>query len=166
VGPSPGEAGSNLLKSGRRRRLTKRSSLHQKRSSLRGRTKVAKVGPLRARVKSAKVRPTPYVYFGRAAPTWRPAGFGPRPAGWPAGFVRRPGRIWASAGRRWPAGFFGRPSRIWAVGRPDLGGRPAGFGGSAGRFWGSAGRVGRAASRSPLTAQPPLTGHRFLRLQR
>ena len=27
-----------------------------------GRTKVAKVGPLRARVKSAKVRPTPYVY--------------------------------------------------------------------------------------------------------
>ena len=36
------------------RRLTKRSSL-------RGRTKVAKVGPLRARVKSAKVRPTPYV---------------------------------------------------------------------------------------------------------
>ena len=65
-----------------------------------------------------------------------PAGFGPRPAGW-------------------PAGFFGRPSRIWAVGRPVLGGRPAGFGGSAGR-------VGRAASRSPLTAQPPLTGHRFL----
>jgi hypothetical protein len=32
------------------------------RSSLRGRkTKVAKAGPLRARVKSAKVRPTPYV---------------------------------------------------------------------------------------------------------
>ena len=28
-----------------------------------GRTKVAKVGPLRARVKSAKVRPTPYVYY-------------------------------------------------------------------------------------------------------
>jgi hypothetical protein len=63
VGPSPGEAGSNLLKSDRRRRLTKRSSLHKKRSSLRGRTKVAKVGPLRARVKSAKVRPTPYVYY-------------------------------------------------------------------------------------------------------
>ena len=55
VGPSasPGEAGSNLLKSDRRRRLTKRASLHKKRSSLRGRTKVAKVGPLRARVKSA-----------------------------------------------------------------------------------------------------------------
>jgi hypothetical protein len=33
------------------------------RCSLRGRTKVAKVGPLRARVKSAKVRPTPYVYY-------------------------------------------------------------------------------------------------------
>ena len=32
-----------------------------KRSSLRGRTKVAKVGPPRARVKSAKVWPTPYV---------------------------------------------------------------------------------------------------------
>ena len=32
-----------------------------KRSSLRGRTKVAKVGPPRARVKSAKVAPTPYV---------------------------------------------------------------------------------------------------------
>jgi hypothetical protein len=44
-------AGSNLLKSDRRRRLTKRSSLHKKRSSLRGRTKVAKVGPLRTRVK-------------------------------------------------------------------------------------------------------------------
>ena len=53
--------GSNLLKSDRRRRLTKRSLLHKKRASLRGRTKVAKVGPLRARVKSAKVRPTPYV---------------------------------------------------------------------------------------------------------
>jgi hypothetical protein len=39
----------------------------QKRSSLRGRTKVAKVGPLRARVKSAKVRPTPYVYYPRVA---------------------------------------------------------------------------------------------------
>ena len=34
---------------------------HKKRSSLRGRIKVAKAGPLRARVKSAKVRPTPYV---------------------------------------------------------------------------------------------------------
>ena len=33
------------------------------RSSLRGRTKVAKLGPLQARVKSAKVRPTPYVYY-------------------------------------------------------------------------------------------------------
>ena len=65
MGPSPGEAGSNLLKSDSRRHLTKRSSLHKKRSSLRGRTKVAKVGPLRARVKSAKVRPTPYVYFPR-----------------------------------------------------------------------------------------------------
>ena len=32
-----------------------------KRSSLRGRTKVAKVGPPRARVKSAKVAPAPYV---------------------------------------------------------------------------------------------------------
>ena len=42
---------SNLLKSDRRRRLTKRSSL-------RGRTKVAKLGPLRARVKSAKVADT------------------------------------------------------------------------------------------------------------
>ena len=46
VGPSPAsgrgtQAGSNLLKSDRRRRLTKRSSLHKKRSSLRGRTKVA-----------------------------------------------------------------------------------------------------------------------------
>jgi len=30
VGPSPSEAGSNLLKSDRRRRLTKRSSLHKK----------------------------------------------------------------------------------------------------------------------------------------
>ena len=39
----------------------------RKRSSLRGRTKVAKAGPLRARVKSAKVRPTPYVYFPRVA---------------------------------------------------------------------------------------------------
>ena len=65
---------------------------------------------------------------GRAAPTWRPAGFGPRPAGWPAGFVRRPGRIWASAGR--VAG------RIFRAAQPDLGGRPAGFGGSASRFWG------------------------------
>jgi len=65
VGPSPGEAGSNLLKPDRRRRLTKSSSLHKKRSSLRGRTKVAKAGPLRARVKSAKVRPTPYVYYPR-----------------------------------------------------------------------------------------------------
>ena len=27
------------------------------------RTKVTKVGPARARVKSAKVRPTPYVYY-------------------------------------------------------------------------------------------------------
>ena len=36
-----------------------------KRSSLGGRTKVAKVGPPRARVKSAKVRPTPYVYYPR-----------------------------------------------------------------------------------------------------
>jgi len=49
---------AKLLKSDRRRRLTKRSSLHKKRTSLRGRTNVAKVGPLRARVKSAKVRPT------------------------------------------------------------------------------------------------------------
>jgi hypothetical protein len=59
VGPSPAsgrgtQAGSNLLKSDRRWRLTKRSSLHKKRSSLRGRTKVAKLGPLRARVKSAR----------------------------------------------------------------------------------------------------------------
>jgi len=30
-------------------------------------SKVAKVGPLRARVKSAKVRPTPYVYYPRVA---------------------------------------------------------------------------------------------------
>ena len=37
--------GSNLLKSDRRRHLTKRSSLSTKWSSLRGRTKVAKVGP-------------------------------------------------------------------------------------------------------------------------
>jgi hypothetical protein len=51
------------------------------RSSLRGRTKVAKVGPLRARVKSAKVRPTPYVYYpgwflhilARASSFWGPA---------------------------------------------------------------------------------------------
>jgi hypothetical protein len=63
------EAGSNLLKSDRRRHLTKRSSLHKKRSSLRGRIKVAKVGPLRARVKSAKVRPTPYVYYPRVTHT-------------------------------------------------------------------------------------------------
>ena len=34
-----------------------------KRSSLRGWTKVAKVGPPWARVKFAKVRPTPYVYY-------------------------------------------------------------------------------------------------------
>ena len=34
-----------------------------KKSSLRGRTKVAKVGPPRARVKPAKVPPTPYVYY-------------------------------------------------------------------------------------------------------
>ena len=54
-----------------------------------------------------------------------------------------------------PAGFGRSAGRIWGVGQPVLGGRPAGFGGSAGR-------VGRAASRSPLTAQPPLTGHRFL----
>ena len=40
---------------------TKTSPPPPPRSSLRGRTKVAKVGPLRARVKSAKVRPTPYV---------------------------------------------------------------------------------------------------------
>jgi hypothetical protein len=58
VGPSPGEAGSNLLKSDRRRRLTKRSSLHEKRSSLRGRTKVAKVGPLRARGSNLLKSPT------------------------------------------------------------------------------------------------------------
>ena len=55
--------GSNLLKYDRRRRLTKRSSLSTKRSPPRGRTKVAKVGPLRARVKSAKVRAPPYVYY-------------------------------------------------------------------------------------------------------
>ena len=55
--------GSNLLKSPRRRRLTKRSSFSTKRSSPRGRTKVAKVGPLRARVKSAKARAPPYVYY-------------------------------------------------------------------------------------------------------
>ena len=36
-----------------------------KRSSLRGWTKVAKVGPPWARVKFAKVRPTPYVYYPR-----------------------------------------------------------------------------------------------------
>ena len=35
---------------------------HKKVFALRGRTKVAKVGPPRARVKSAEVRPTPYVY--------------------------------------------------------------------------------------------------------
>eukprot|EP00964_Phaeocystis_antarctica_P108617 scaffold73171_cov57-Phaeocystis_antarctica.AAC.3 len=34
----------------------------QKRHSLRGRTNVAKMGPPRARVKPAKVPPTPYVY--------------------------------------------------------------------------------------------------------
>eukprot|EP00964_Phaeocystis_antarctica_P048647 scaffold28174_cov56-Phaeocystis_antarctica.AAC.2 len=39
-------------------------------SSLRGRTKVAKVGPPRARVKSAKVRPTPYVYYPPVDGTW------------------------------------------------------------------------------------------------
>jgi hypothetical protein len=54
-----------------------------------------------------------------------------------------------------PAGFGRSAGRIWGVGQPVWGGRPAGFGGSAGR-------VGRAASRSPLTAQPPLSGHRFL----
>ena len=47
-----------VAKKGALRHLTKRSSL-------RGRTKVAKVGPPRARVKSAKVRPTPYVYYPR-----------------------------------------------------------------------------------------------------
>ena len=57
---SPDEDQSNLLKSDRRWRLTKKGLRSTKRSSLRGRTKVAKVGPLRARVKSAKVRPTPY----------------------------------------------------------------------------------------------------------
>jgi hypothetical protein len=50
-----------------------------------------------------------------------------------------------------PAGFGRSAGRIWGVGQPVLGGRPTGFGGSAGR-------VGRAASRSPLTAQPPLSG--------
>jgi hypothetical protein len=69
VGPSPGEAGSNLLKSDRGRHLTKRSSLHKKRSSLRGRTKVAKVRGLSGRERSnllkSKVQPTPYVYFPR-----------------------------------------------------------------------------------------------------
>ena len=71
-------------------------------------------------------------------------------------------RIWASAGR--VAGRICRAARPGfgrRPGRTDLGGRPAGFDGSAGRFWvgfgGSAGRVGRAASRSPDTAQPPVT---------
>ena len=77
----------------------------------------------------------------------RPSGWPGRPAGWPAGFVRRPGRIWASAGR--VAG------RIFRAAQPDLGGRPAGFGGSASRFWGAgrpvlggrlAGSAGRPAA--------------------
>ena len=43
--------------------FAKTQSNGKKRSSLRGRTKVAKVGPPRARgVKSAKVPLTPYVY--------------------------------------------------------------------------------------------------------
>ena len=43
---------------------TKTSPFPPPRSSLRGRTKVAKVGHLRARVKSAKVRPTPFTSLG------------------------------------------------------------------------------------------------------
>ena len=43
--------------------LTKRSSFH-------GLTKFAKVGPPWARVKSAKVAPTPYVYYPRVFVTF------------------------------------------------------------------------------------------------
>ena len=42
--PTPGEAGSNLLKSDRRRHLTKRSSLHKKKSSSAGGPKLLKWG--------------------------------------------------------------------------------------------------------------------------
>ena len=71
--------GSNLLKSDRRRHLTKRSSLHNaqmtkkclRSAAPRADAKVAKVGPLRARVKSAKVRPTPYVYFPRVLKAYK-----------------------------------------------------------------------------------------------
>ena len=124
---------------------------------------------------------------GQPPATYGPASIRAGPARRPRGWPGRPSRadlaasrIWASAGRvagricpaarpdlglgqpggrpdfsGGPAGFGRSAGRIWGVGQPVWGGRPAGFGGSAGR-------VGRAASRSPLTAQPPLSGHRFL----
>jgi hypothetical protein len=68
VGPSPGEAGSNLLKPDRRRRLTKKG-LRSTKKGLRsaGGPKLLKCSttpftPGDARVKSAKVRPTRHVY--------------------------------------------------------------------------------------------------------
>ena len=60
-GSNPGNTRVHLKKSQVYPGISLFWAVFAKRSSLRGRTKVAKVGPPRARVKSAKVAPTPYV---------------------------------------------------------------------------------------------------------